>query len=1034
MNRKRFKGRGGWHVPQTGGGEMLWSDPSTWGGSVPTTNDPVTVAAGDTIILDTDTASLASLTIEGILKTVGNDNVSITAGHVVIEGTGTLQIGTESTPYTGVASITLTGAEASRANRFVADDTSSGGTGNGRLKRLFVSTGAVAEVITITWSSASAFTVSGSVSGALSAGTTGVAYNDKIRFIPTAGSTAWASGATRVVTVVQRGFTNSGTPRSLQKEAGGVLSLVGNPPAVVRTRLNANLAAAGSTLTVADAVTWANGSQIIIGPTDYLDQASGDAESATLGSASSASTTVTLSGGVTAAKYGVMQYVTDAGMSLTADTLTNNGSGSSGVAMSTDDWNATPKTLDERAMVVHMTRNIVVQGVDDSAWSSSKFGGHCMFMGLSGQVKLHGVEFKRMGQAGAIGRYPIHWHTLSYDTPDGMTLPSDGTFLGATNNSDNYIKKCSINVASNRAIVIHATHGVLVQDNNCFDITGHAVFLEDGSEKVNTIDRNVVMQVGSPTSANKLLDHDIIDAFAGNAGTSCYWLPNPNNTITDNWGTGTFVGMWNSFAAPNPWGLSREVAEVPRTTAVIEHSGNIMACHQHRGFMTEGPQSDNKGSNSVTFFAGVVGVDGMRYTFIGNQAWKNALGGYLNRANAPGLYDQWVMADNNRVDFSGQVDHDVTLNRTLLVAVSLNAGPVGETRATNGRKAAFVSYDEGFVPKNIIAVNYELREPPTSTRDDYSGQSPNIQGGGLLRMGEYITPQWSFTYSEKWKLIDCIGGYMCPPPHIDGLGSIGANQKFTLGICRDVNGLFTGTPNTSIVWDDTFYTTDAAGLASFGAWGQTTSSLYMGLDHSVVSGIDADGSDSLFYMERQNSGGSVVGVWEVPDSSASPGNGLSPFKHCALMRGGIYKAHWSGSYPSGTNAHVVFRLSWFRTSSDTCTLGVAWSNSKTIGTIYLRWAADGFGGTDGDITAGELVTTFGGLPYAIKATNTSMTSRADVIAASTFKYWQDTTNNVVWIKLVGGIVADLLGTHTGGLGILNPGREIGLAIREQVVP
>ena len=136
-----------------------------------------------------------------------------------------------------------------------------------------------------------------------------------------------------------------------------------------------------------------------------------------------------------------------------------------------------------------------------------------MFMGLNSRVQLLGVEVKRGGQAGAIGRYPLHFHMLSYNMQDGMNLPSDGTFLGATNNANHYIKKCSINVSSQRAFVIHGTHGALLEDNVAYDITGHAVFFEDGPEEVNTVSRNVVIQVTPPTTANRLVDSDSV----------CFW-------------------------------------------------------------------------------------------------------------------------------------------------------------------------------------------------------------------------------------------------------------------------------------------------------------------------------------------------------------------------------------------------------------------------------------------------------------------------------------------------------------------------------
>ena len=1007
---------------------MAWSNPATWGGSVPTTNDAVNIPAGTTVILDTGTANLASLEIDGTLKTSGNGNVSITSGYVLVGATGILEIGTVSSPYLGTATIEVNGAEASRATRFVADNFNSTGTGNGTLTRLAASTGAVQEQITATWSSATDFTVSGTVSGALGSGTVGTLFNNKIRFIAVAGGTPWAAGATRVVVVESRGFTNSGLPRSIQVEDGGTIRLIGNPPSVVRTRLNADLAITATSMTLADSVSWASGDTIVVGPTDFTDTTSGVAEVFTLNGAVSG-TAANVNVAATRYKWGKMQYVTDAGMSLTADTLTKPADFTQG------NWDLIPKTLDERAAVINLTRNIVIQAPNDSAWTTSKFGVHCMFMGLNSRVQLLGVEVKRGGQAGAIGRYPLHFHMLSYNMQDGMTLPSDGTFLGATNNANHYVKKCSINVSSQRAMVIHGTHGALLQDNVAYDITGHAVFLENGAEEQNTIERNVVMQMTVPTSGNKLIDSDTSNAFGGTFGTSCYWLTNPYNTVKDNWGFGGVVGCWNVFAGSQCFDLSQQVAIVPRTRPVLEHSGNVMGCNVRRGFGTEAPPTNNRGATeSAVFFAGSL-VNGSRFNFTSNTHWKNKDAGYRNRVNAPGFYTSWTSADNGMIDYAGQADQSVFLDNALLVGVSLNNGNSAETRATDNRRAGFTSYDEGFVPRNIIAVNFPVRNPPAHSRNSFDGQAVCLQGGGLVRMGEYIFPIWTFTIYGPWYLIGSTPGYMCSPPHFDGQPVTAGNEKFTLGICRDVSGEFTGTPNRHVVWNSTFYTTDAADLQAWShAEAKHTSSTYIAIQSSgSVSGIEENfyTPNQPFYVDRLSASdlSTVVGSWNIPDSR-TVGGGVSHFKHFGAMRGGVYRIGWNGELPSG-DAVANFSVSFMHAAADEITLAVAWNHLITIGTVYLRWDPDGIASA---LSQFELDNNWGtsGKRYAVKFTNSGMTSAADVHAATTLKYWQDPTNDWVWLKLKGDIVADVLEYRLDGN--LNPNRSMGISIREAVVP
>lgn len=88
-----------------------WSNPATWGGQVPGPGQVVTIPKGKTVFLDTATAPLGGLRIEGAL--VADDvDVAITSNYVLVAG-GRLQIGTASTPHTRSARITLTGTATS---------------------------------------------------------------------------------------------------------------------------------------------------------------------------------------------------------------------------------------------------------------------------------------------------------------------------------------------------------------------------------------------------------------------------------------------------------------------------------------------------------------------------------------------------------------------------------------------------------------------------------------------------------------------------------------------------------------------------------------------------------------------------------------------------------------------------------------------------------------------------------------------------------------------------------------------------------
>jgi hypothetical protein len=83
------------------------------------------------------------------------------------------------------------------------------GTGNGTIAGLIGGSASVAEIFTILFTTATAFSVTGSISGALAAGTVGVAYSTtKIKFTITAGGTAFVAGDA---------FTIATTPKWISK-------------------------------------------------------------------------------------------------------------------------------------------------------------------------------------------------------------------------------------------------------------------------------------------------------------------------------------------------------------------------------------------------------------------------------------------------------------------------------------------------------------------------------------------------------------------------------------------------------------------------------------------------------------------------------------------------------------------------------------------------------------------------------------------------------------------------------------------------
>ncbi|RYD89898.1 MAG: hypothetical protein EOP61_30670, partial [Sphingomonadales bacterium] len=84
-----------------------WSDPSTWPGrKVPKAGDSVTIAAGETVLLDVSPPALNGLTIMGKLAFADDKDLELTTEWIMLHGE--LTIGTEAKPHTRKATITLT--------------------------------------------------------------------------------------------------------------------------------------------------------------------------------------------------------------------------------------------------------------------------------------------------------------------------------------------------------------------------------------------------------------------------------------------------------------------------------------------------------------------------------------------------------------------------------------------------------------------------------------------------------------------------------------------------------------------------------------------------------------------------------------------------------------------------------------------------------------------------------------------------------------------------------------------------------------
>ncbi len=175
----------------------------------------------------------------------------------------------------------------------------------------------------------------------------------------------------------------------------------------------------------------------------------------------------------------------------------------------------TEKSLDMRAEVALLSRNIVIQGLaeqdtdiepGDRALAefmprqhtpftaldpevqdtqvANGIGGHIMIMGSPVRDNvIDGVQLNLMGQSSRRGRYPIHWHIAGDRGPDGQ------------NRSGDLLRNSLVTNSNNRGVVIHGTSGVRVEGVTLFDVHGHGFFLEDAVEVDNDFIANLAIAI-----------------------------------------------------------------------------------------------------------------------------------------------------------------------------------------------------------------------------------------------------------------------------------------------------------------------------------------------------------------------------------------------------------------------------------------------------------------------------------------------------------------------------------------------------------
>lgn len=743
---------------------------------------------------------------------------------------------------------------------------------------------------------------------------------------------------------------------------GGTLELHGNPPPVVWTKINQHANAGATSLELIADVSWKTGEEIVVAPTDYYLAGNFASVTQRVSLTQVNGKQLTLSTGLNAFRWGLLQYATTSGMSLTPSNL---------IVPPTPDTGdkRTPTTLDQRAEVGHLTRNIVIQAPDDALWTTQGFGVHIM-IGPSSIAHVEGVEIRRGGQRGKTARYPIHWHQLSYS---GTQTLSDAT--------GQYFRTSSINSSANRGVVIHGTNGILVKDNVIFDIRGHAIFTEDAVERRNIFDGNLVLYVRN--SSQPLKVHEGGGSDRGAAG---FWISNPDNSVINNTAADCRSnGFWLPFPA-QPWGMNGSVLDTrdglllnPSRLLFGVFDNNTAHSNGAEGILLDDVEINNEGNVfPLQYYSTTNGRSPSwpnstlrRFKLTNYKVWKNNDNGIWDRGTFVDNYNV-VSADNSGRFFAGAGD-DGVIEHSLVIGTSLNHMMNGTGRPSTadysaGRSSsdpsAFATYHSTFDIRNNIVMNFPAAQNKRSgvfATDDYyerpvdKGQSRNTNN--LLQNSH-------------------SGVKVYPPAEYPWFALAGA--------LWDPHGTW-GPAGNYIVYNTPFYThgktvTEIAPSADVSG-GVSVPGPFYGFSEFVLHGVGDEPPKNQPYFalmgihaRKLDQSLTEVGTWSLPPAPG-PGSLLAPKRHFAASNDAIYEL----TFPQETNHPTDFQMTVenMLTTDDQLLISVQY---------------------DGSRTASVRMFVYNGRVENYQKLNSLDQVRASAGAA----FWQDTTNNRVWIKIRGG--------------------------------
>ena len=353
-----------------------------------------------------------------------------------------------------------------------------------------------------------------------------------------------------------------------------------------------------------------------------------------------------------------------------------------------------------RGEVALLSRNVLIRG--DETTKTTGHGVHIMVRGNGiSQARFSYFEVFLAGQKFQLGRYPLHYHMMG--EVHGM-----------------YIKGCAVHHTFNRGTTIHGTDYLLLEHNVYYRTMGHTIFLEDGIEKNNVIQHNIVVHV-SPSTSMLMSDTD----------PAGLWQARPSNYIRDN----HFVasagnGAWFELVA-GPTGPSAVFGRGICSSGdhLVQYDRNV---HHTNGLgLRVYPIYIPKTNPCVGPFNGRLRDPysenpGMPAHFNNNIYYMNGLGSFGKKIGAVTYVDniwvsngtnQQISEPNNAKDSMPRNEGGMSIGFSELTLFHVNAD--GNPRFGTGKALSF-GRKSGFMVKDTRFYNF-----PNGTFSTYCGSCFN---------------------------------------------------------------------------------------------------------------------------------------------------------------------------------------------------------------------------------------------------------------------------------------------------------------------